>query len=287
MTQVIDLHRRLFIAVCAATCTGAASTRPPVWPEGFSVVTIEGKRTYKILRAGPMFGKDKIPLGIGILYATASTDPTALKTAAADLFTYVLPQVERQHADGVAVLAQPGWNVEGKSITIGIVYKLQQDGWHVTPFDETKAVPRVERAIDAQVEPDRGAEAKAKASVESWLQLMDKGDLERAWETAAPLMNAPSMKKAWTDSFRTMHDQIGTLASRASFSTTEIAEIPGLPRGKYVIQHFRSRFGREPAAVEEVVAVLCDDGQWRVAGYLVYTGEPFKAKIVVDPHQGP
>jgi len=63
MTHMIDLHRRLFIAVCAATCTGAATTRAPRWPEGFSVVTIEGKRTYKIFKSGPMLGKDRTPLG--------------------------------------------------------------------------------------------------------------------------------------------------------------------------------------------------------------------------------
>jgi hypothetical protein len=283
---MIDLHRRFFIAVCAATCTGAASTRAPPWPEGFSVATIEGKRTYKVFRSGPMFGKDRKPLGIGILYATTSTDWTALKTAAADLFVYVLPQVEQQHADGVAVLAQPGWNADGKSITIGIVYKLQQDGWHVTPPDETKPPPRVDRAINGQVQPDRETEARATASVESWVSLLDKANLERAWETAAPLFKDASTKTTWTETIRTMHDHIGTFASRSSFSTTETAEISNGPHGKYVIVQFRSRFSREQAAVEEVVAVLCDDGQWRVAGYHVFTGEPFVAKIVVDARPG-
>ena len=282
MARMIDLHRRLSIAVCAATCIGAASTRAPPWPEGFSVVTIEGKRMYKVLREGPTLGKDRKLLGIGILYAATSTDWTALKTAAADLFAYVLPQVEMQHADGVAVLAQQGWNTDGKSITFGIVYKLEQDGWHLIPPDETKPPLRVARAIDGQVQPDREAEAKARETVDRWLSLLDGGNLERAWETTAPQMKATSTTTTWNETIRTMHDRIGTLASRSSFSTTETAEISNSPHGKYVIVQFRSRFAREQAAVEEVVAVLCDDGQWRVSGYHVFRA----AKIVVDPRPG-
>src|SRR5438067_2477312 len=94
MAHMIDLHRRLSIAVCAATCIGAASTRAPPWPEGFSVVTIEGKRMYKVLRAGPTLGKDRKLLGIGILYAATSTDWTALKMAAVD--GYVQPDREAE-----------------------------------------------------------------------------------------------------------------------------------------------------------------------------------------------
>src|SRR4051794_25515836 len=76
VSLMMDLQRGLFVAtICAfAGASARASTPPPPWPEGFSLVTIEGSRTYKILKSGGISGKGGKRLGMGILYATTSTD---------------------------------------------------------------------------------------------------------------------------------------------------------------------------------------------------------------------
>lgn len=126
---------------------------------------------------------------------------------------------------------------------------------------------------------------RRRASNRGWHSWMEGSSIV-PWETAAPFMETTLTKTTWNETIRTMHDHIGPLASRSLFSTTETAEIPSAPHGRYVIVQFRSRFAREQTAVEEVVAVLSGDGRWRVDGYHVFTGEPFTAKLVVTSRAG-
>ena len=88
-----NLQWTLGIAICGLACADAsADTHAPPWPEGFSIVTIRGGHTYKVLKWGPITGQGGKRLGMGILYAAKSTELTALKLAAADLFAYVVPE---------------------------------------------------------------------------------------------------------------------------------------------------------------------------------------------------
>ena len=181
------------------------------------------------------------------------------------------------------MLAQPGWNEHGKSLTFGIIYKLQSDGWHVVPPDESKPVLQVERPIDAEAVADVDAEAKAKASVDAWLPLVDGDDVERSWASAAETMKTLT-KTTWTEVLRTIRSRTGKLMSRSLFSMTATAELPNAAQGKYVMVQFRSRFTNTDPAVEEVIAALCGDCKWRVAGYEVFSGASLTAKVVNNAH---
>jgi hypothetical protein len=243
-----------------------------------------GGATYKVLKWGPITGQGGKRLGMGILYAAKSTELAVLKSAAADLFAYVVPETEREHDDAVAVMAQSGWNENGKSITFGIIYKLESHGWHVVPPDVSKPTLQVVRPIDAQAAVDLDAEAKAKATVDAWLPFVDADDVERSWASAAEMMKRSMPKTAWSGALRTIRSRTGKLMSRSLFSMTATAALPNAPQGKYVMVQFRSRFPNADRAVEEVIAALCDDGKWRVAGYEVFYGASLAATVVNDAH---
>jgi hypothetical protein len=49
----------------------------------------------------------------------------------------------------------------------------------------------------------------------------------------------------------------------------ETTTVPSAPPGRYVVVEYRSKFARQPVAFESVTEMLCDDGEWRVAGYAV------------------
>ena len=217
-----------------------------------------------------------------VSYATAASNLATLKVAGAHLLGYVAPLTAIEHDDAVAVLAQRGWDESGKSMTFGLIYKLHADGWHLTEPD-VRPFPAVARAIDAQATPDRDSEQEALSRVKAWLDTFDSGDVASSRSSAAPVMTGRDMQERWT-ALMALRAGMGRLVSRLTFSVTESDEVPKAPRGRYVTVQFRTTFEHAPSAVEALVAMLCDDGIWRVAGYDLFVGNAVAWTVVgTDP----
>lgn len=114
-----------------------------------------------------------------------------------------------------------------------------------------------------------GLEDAAQAASASWLKLVDGGEQERAWDSAALLLKLAVHKADWVEQSRTARRSLGRLLSR-KVRTRESAE-PSLGRleGATVVICYESVFEHRAAAVETVVPILDPDGVWRVSAYAV------------------
>jgi hypothetical protein len=62
---------------------------------------------------------------------------------------------------------------------------------------------------------------------------------------------------------------VGTPRLRKLISLMETRAVPSAPPGRYLVVEYQSKFTRRPVVFESVTEMLCDDGEWRVAGYAV------------------
>lgn len=62
---------------------------------------------------------------------------------------------------------------------------------------------------------------------------------------------------------------MGNLKNRSVVSATFVEELPGAPKGKYVVIQYASEYTKKAEAIETVIPMLGEDGTWRVSGYFV------------------
>ena len=62
---------------------------------------------------------------------------------------------------------------------------------------------------------------------------------------------------------------MGKVISREVESKQYTKTVPGAPDGEYVIIEFETSFENKKAAIETVIAMLDEDGSWRIAGYYI------------------
>jgi hypothetical protein len=114
-----------------------------------------------------------------------------------------------------------------------------------------------------------GPEQHAVMSAEAWLDLVDDGDYERSWETAADYFKQAVTKDQWEQSLQAVRSPLGDVISREVISTTYATELPGAPDGEYVVIQFAASFKAKKSAVETVTPMKDEDGSWRVSGYYI------------------
>lgn len=117
------------------------------------------------------------------------------------------------------------------------------------------------------VRADDVAKKEALAAAESWLALIDKGDIAKSWESSAVLFRGAVTQEQWQRSVRGVRGPIGKLISRNLASARYETRLPGAPDGEYVILQFKSVFENKSTAVETVTPMMDPDGKWRVSGY--------------------
>ena len=110
---------------------------------------------------------------------------------------------------------------------------------------------------------------EAVAAAESWLALLDAGDLEESWEAAAVLFRAAISSQQWGDSLESAYGGVGRPKSRTLDTAEYKDELPGAPDGEYFILTYKTHFERKQNGVETVVPMRETDGTWRVSGYFV------------------
>jgi hypothetical protein len=121
--------------------------------------------------------------------------------------------------------------------------------------------------------PARGdhpeAEHAALVAAEAWLKLVDRGDLDGAWDEAAAYLKATLSRAEFDKSMRVVTDALGDTTARKLSSIQFTDALPSAPDGQYVVIRYAVERARKQRAVETIIPMLDKDGVWRVSGYNV------------------
>jgi hypothetical protein len=115
-------------------------------------------------------------------------------------------------------------------------------------------------------------EAAALADTLAWLALVDSGHYEAAWQQAAPQLRAGLKQQDWQQSLRQVRERLGRLQSRELAGAFATGQLPGAPKGDYLVLQFECRYAGRSAPVMEIVNPVLSQGDngeahWRVVGY--------------------
>ena len=110
--------------------------------------------------------------------------------------------------------------------------------------------------------------AKAQADAQAWLALIDGGKYADSWTQAASVFRSKGDQNTWASQVKSVRDQFGAVESRKDFNVNLTKTLPGAPEGDYAIARFQTDFANKKQTVETVILTI-EDGQWRVAGYLI------------------
>jgi hypothetical protein len=113
------------------------------------------------------------------------------------------------------------------------------------------------------------AEKEAVAAAETWLTLIDQGDIAKSWETAAALAKGAITQEQWVQALGAVRGPLGKLTSREVSSSKFTSTLPGAPDGEYVVIKFKTSFENKASAIETVTPMKDPDGEWRVSGYFI------------------
>ena len=114
---------------------------------------------------------------------------------------------------------------------------------------------------------DGEAVEAAKSSALAWLALVDGDEAGESWEVAGSLFKSGVTQEKWVGMLEQARGPLGQVTSRelsgAKFST----ELPNAPKGEFVVLEYATSFVNRQDAIERVVAMLDEDGEFRVIGY--------------------
>lgn len=112
-------------------------------------------------------------------------------------------------------------------------------------------------------------EEQAVAAALAWLALVDAGDYDQSWETAAAYFRNAVAKEKWHRMLTAVRRPLGALVSRDLASKAFTRTLPGAPDGDYVVIRFDASYENKASAIETVTPMRDSDGQWRVSGYFI------------------
>ena len=112
-------------------------------------------------------------------------------------------------------------------------------------------------------------ETEALEAAEAWLALVDSGDYDKSWDTAAAYCRGAITKEKWEQSLEGVRPPFGKVLSRKVKSKQYATLLPGAPDGEYVVIQFETSFANKSDAVETVTPMRDEGGKWRVSGYFI------------------
>ena len=117
-------------------------------------------------------------------------------------------------------------------------------------------------ADDASIKAGREA-------VDAWLVLQDAGTYDETWEQSAAFVKKLLNQQKWQTAMQTHRAPLGAVKSRALQSSSYATELPGMPDGKYVVLLYKTSFENKKSAVETIIPMWEEDGQWKVMTYRI------------------
>ncbi|MBN1393856.1 MAG: DUF4019 domain-containing protein [Pirellulales bacterium] len=135
-------------------------------------------------------------------------------------------------------------------------------------FDARSAGEKPDKQPAEEVD-EKIADAKRKAveAAENWLDLIDRGQYSRGWETASQRLNALTGRRDFIEELNDTRRPLGKNVSRKMLPPRYTRSIENAPDGQYVVIRYNAVFSKKPAVVEEVTLMLNGDNKWRVLGY--------------------
>lgn len=121
----------------------------------------------------------------------------------------------------------------------------------------------------AQAAPDTASIAQATAAGSAWVSLIDAGDLEASWDSAAPAFQAAIAKREWLQAVTRARGPFEPFGTRTLVGAQFQATLPNAPPGPYVILSYQTTVEGNRSVIETVVPMRLADGRWRVSGYFV------------------
>jgi hypothetical protein len=106
-------------------------------------------------------------------------------------------------------------------------------------------------------------------NAKAWLALVDAGSYAESWDAAAPVFQTAVTKQGWADSLDQVRKPLGNLGSRELASAEYMTDLPNAPKVEYVVIRFQTSFENLESAIETVVPMRTDDGEWKVSGYFI------------------
>ena len=109
----------------------------------------------------------------------------------------------------------------------------------------------------------------AKHAAQSWLALVDRGDYGASWQEASPFFQSKISKADWERALKQVRAPLGAAGSRTLLGAEYQTELPGVPKGQYVVIQYKTEFVGKGTFVETITPMLDMDGKWRVSGYFI------------------
>jgi hypothetical protein len=247
---------------------GLASVTKPadLAPTEYALLTLASGHVFRVLNSGPLLDAKGKRLALAFSYLSTAQTQNELQGAAEELFQYLRPHAEHEKDKAVVIIARLGSGSE--VVDQDVLYERQPSGKWRRAGPAKKPFPRAMPAPPHE-ERDLAGSRAAKEQADAWLSLLDSGRFDESWEAAAPALRQSTPRAGWTESAAAIRGSLGTPRLRKLISLMETRSVPPAPPGRYVVVEYRSKFTRRPVAFESVTEMLCDDGQWRAAGYAV------------------
>lgn len=123
--------------------------------------------------------------------------------------------------------------------------------------------------VGAQPTASSHASAKeaARAAAASWLEEIDNGNFDDAWEAAASVFQARVSEDAWEEEGRRLRDSVQTGTNRTATMVKYRDALRQAEDGPVVILKYRSALGE--TIIQETVVTIRENTSWKVAGYQV------------------
>jgi Protein of unknown function (DUF4019) len=111
-------------------------------------------------------------------------------------------------------------------------------------------------------------EEMAVTGVRDWLALVDSGRFPDAYDQAGELFRGSMAREQWAAALGNSRKPLGNVLQRNLKTAVVAQDLPGAPKGKYVVSTFETTFQQQAAPLWEIAtSFLGPDGSWKVVGY--------------------
>jgi hypothetical protein len=115
----------------------------------------------------------------------------------------------------------------------------------------------------------RADETEARAAALRWLQLLDEGDYEEAFEFEAQDFRMFRTQSQFVRLMQARRAPFGNALSRNFIGAAHVEKFVGAPEGNYESVLFKTAFERKNPTAERVILIKQPVG-WRVIDYRIY-----------------
>jgi uncharacterized protein DUF4019 len=115
----------------------------------------------------------------------------------------------------------------------------------------------------------RVAENTTRDVAERWVEMLDDGDYEEAFEHESIRFRIAGTQKQFVRYMQGRRAPFGHVESRAFIGAVAMRKMVGLPDGTYASVLFKSTFENKSVAAERVI-VTKEAGRWKVIDYRIY-----------------